>query len=216
MSSEAKVISVIGIVTIIIIGVGAFFMGGASSPDKPQKAADASIVVRPDSHSQKASGAKVTLAEFGDFQCPACGASYPIVTQILQEYKGKVNFAFRQYPLPVHQNAQSAAEASEAAGAQGKFFEMYDALYANQAEWSENKNPIDIYVKYAKNIGLDTNKFKKDVEDKKYEAQIKKDQSDGDSLGVNATPTFFINGIKQTGGLPYNEFKTKIEEALKK
>ncbi len=215
MSQEAKIFAGIGIATIIIVAVGAIFMGGSSSPDKPTPPADAKVLVRSDSHRETVPNAKVTLVEFGDYQCPACGASFPIVTQILQDYKGKINFVFRNYPLPVHQNAMIAAEAAEAAGAQGKYFEMYQALYSNQPEWSDSKKPIDIFLKYAKNIGIDADKFKKDVEDKKYEDKIKKDQADGDSLAVNATPTFFINGQKQTGGLPYDQFKAKINDALK-
>ncbi len=215
MSQEAKVLTGIGIVTILIIGFGAFFLGGSSTPEKPAPPADAKVLVRPDSHKETSPSAKVILVEFGDFQCPACGASYPIVEQLLQDYKGKVNFVFRNYPLPIHPNAMIAAEAAEAAGAQGKYFEMYQALFSNQKEWAESKNPLEIYLKYAKNIGLDTDKFKKEVEDKKYESRIKKDQSDGNALGVNSTPTFFINGIKQTGGLPYDQFKVKIDDALK-
>ena len=108
-----------------------------------------------------------------------------------------------------------AAEPAEAAGAHCKYFDMYNALYSNQSEWSDSKNPIDIYMKYAKTIGLDAEKFKKDVESKKFESKIKKDIADGDSVAVQATPTFFINGVKITGGLPYNEFKAKIDSALK-
>ena len=214
MSQEKKVLIGLGIVTILIIAGGAFFMGGNTSPDKPTPPADSKLLVRPNSNKDIVPAAKVTIVEFGDFQCPACGASYPVVTQILNDYKGKVNFVFRNYPLPMHPNAMIAAEAAEAAGAQGKYFDMYNALYSNQSEWSDSKNPIDIYMKYAKTIGLDAEKFKKDVESKKFEAKIKKDIADGDAVAVQATPTFFIHGVKQTGGLPYNEFKAKIDSAL--
>lgn len=215
MTQETKVIAGIGIATVIIIAAGAFFMGGSTSPEKPVPPVDSKILVHQDSHKATSPGAKVTLVEFGDYQCPACGASYPIVTQILQDYKGKVDFVFRNYPLPIHPNAQIAAEAAEAAGAQGKYFEMYETLYSNQQEWSASKKPIDIFMKYAKNVGLNTEKFKSEVESKKYQDQIKKDTADGDLVGVNATPTFFINGVKQTGGLPYDTFKSKIDLALK-
>ncbi len=215
MSNETKTLIGLGVVTIAIIIGGAFFLGGSSTPNKPVPPADAKILVRSDSNKEIVPNAKVTLVEFGDFQCPACGASFPVVEQILQTYKGKINFVFRNYPLPIHPNAMIAAEAAEAAGAQGKYFEMYQTLYANQSEWADSKNPMDSYLKYAKAIGINVDKFKSDVEAKKFESKIRKDQADGDSLAVQATPTFFINGQKQTGGLPYNEFQAKIDQALK-
>src|SRR3954466_8312 len=132
MSQEAKVLIGVGVATLLIVVGAAFFLGGSSSPDKatPTISQDqAKMLVRPDSHIMKATNAKVTIVEFGDFQCPACGASYPIISQLLTQYKGKVNFVFRNFPLQMHPNAPIAAEAAEAAGAQGKFFEMYDALY---------------------------------------------------------------------------------------
>lgn len=214
VSQEKKVLIGLGIATLLIIVGGAFFVGGSTSPEKPTPPADAKILVRPDSNKEIVPHAKVTLVEFGDFQCPACGASYPIVTQILNDYKGKVSFVFRNYPLPMHSNAMIAAEAAEAAGAQGKYFDMYSLLYSNQSEWSDSKTPIDVFLKYAKTIGLDDEKFKADVQSKKFESKIKKDIADGDAVSVSATPTFFINGSKITGGLPYNEFKDKIDSAL--
>ncbi len=214
MSSETKVIAGIGIATVIIVVVGALFMGGKSSPDKPVPPADANVLVRPDSNRTASKSAKVTLVEFGDYQCPACGASHPIVEQLLKEYEGKVNFVFRNYPLPMHPNAMIAAVAAEASGSQGKYFEMHRELFGNQSEWAESKNPMEHFTNYADSIGLDTVKFIKDVEDKKFEDKIKKDITDGNSVGVNATPTFFINGQKQSGGLPYDQFKIKLDEAL--
>lgn len=215
MTQENKVLIGLGIVTLLIVVGGAFFIGGKSTPDKPTPPVDNKVLVRSDSNKAAVPNAKVTLVEFGDFQCPACGAAHPIVTQILQEYKGKVNFVFRNYPLPMHPNAMIAAEAAEASGAQGKYFDMYNALYSNQKEWSDSKKPLDIFLKYANTIGLDKDKFQKDVESKRFEAKIKKDVADGDAVSVQATPTFFINGVKQTGGLPYDEFKAKIDLALK-
>ena len=216
MSQETKIVAAIGIITVLIIGVGAFFLGGSSSPDKPRPPADANTLVRPDSHKIGSESAKVTLVEFGDFQCPACGASHPIVKQLTEEYRGDVNFVFRNYPLPMHKNAQKAANAAESAGAQKKFFEMHDLLFENQAEWGESNKPEEFFEKYAKELDLDIEKFNYDIKDKKYESKIKADQTDGNALGVNSTPTFFINGVMQPGGLPYDQFKTKIDEALQK
>jgi len=220
MTQEAKILAGIGIATLVIVVGAAFMFGGSSSPDKAKPVEkisqdQAKALVRKDSHVQEAKGAKVTLVEFGDFQCPACGASYPVITQLLSTYKGKITFVFRQYPLPMHQNAQSAAEAAEAAGTQGKFFEMYDALYQNQADWGEAKNPMEFYEKYAKIIGLNGEQFANEVKAKKYEAKIQGDINDGNIVAVTATPTFFLNGEKITGGLPYDQFKAKVDALLK-
>lgn len=217
MSNEAKILTGIGIVTLAIIMGATFLVGGKTSPEKENpklSEAQAKMVVKEDTYIKGAKDAKITLVEFGDFQCPACGSVYPIVEQLLEEYNGKVNFAFREYPLPSHPNARVAAHAAEAAGAQGKFFDMYGALYQNQSEWDQSKNPMEVFEQYAKNIGLDVEKFKSDVNSKKYDSKIQKDISDGNAVGVNATPTFFLNGEKITGGLPYDQFKAKIEAAL--
>ena len=92
---------------------------------------------------------------------------------------------------------------------------MYGKLYNFQSDWGESKNPNTYFEKYAKELKLDIDKFKKDVQDKKYDAKIQKDLQDGNAANVNATPTFFINGRPQVGGLPYDEFKNKIDDALK-
>ncbi|HEX8931603.1 MAG TPA: thioredoxin domain-containing protein [Patescibacteria group bacterium] len=218
MSQEAKILIGIGIATLIIVVSAAFLFGGNSSPTNtnPKISADQTkILIRPDSYAKDTKGAKITLVEFGDFECPACGAAYPIVTQVLNDYKGKINFVFREFPLPSHPNGPIGAEAAEAAGAQGKFFEMYDALYQNQKDWGEDKNPMQFFEKYAKNIGLDVEKFKSEIAANKYSSKIQKDIADGTALNVNATPTFFLNGEQITGGLPYDQFKNKIDAALK-
>src|SRR5256885_9037616 len=121
MTNEAKILGGLAVVTLAIVIGAAFFFGGAPSntPKQTINKDQQKLLVRSDSHEIKAPKSKVTVVEFGDFQCPACGAAYPIVHQILEQYKGKINFVFRNYPLPIHQNAPMAAEAAEAAGAQG-------------------------------------------------------------------------------------------------
>lgn len=216
MATEGKVFAGLGIVTVIIVVAGAFLLGGNSTPDKPTPPADSKVLVREDSNIKGPKNAKVTLVEFGDFQCPACGASHPIVKQITEEYKNDVTFVFRHFPLPMHKNAVKAALAAEAAGAQDKFFEMHDLLFENQGEWGESNNPEELFEKYAKELDLDIEKFTAGIKDKKYESKINKDKADGTAVGANSTPTFFINGKIQSGGIPYDQFKAKIEEELKK
>lgn len=211
MTTEAKTIFGIGIASIIIV-VGGVLMLGQNSPP-PQS--DSKALERGDSYKISSTSAKVTVVEFADFQCPACGQAHPIVKQIIEQYQGKINFVYRHFPLPQHQNAQLAAEAAEAAGEQGKFWQMHDLLFENQSSWSEQSSALDIFVDYAKELNLDIDKFKKQVEDNKFADKIKRDVNDGRDLGVNATPTFFINGQKFPGVLGLAEFRNKIEAGLK-
>lgn len=214
MSNEAKILTGISVVTLgIVIGAAVMF-GGKSTAEKPTPPVDQKLLVHEDSHKKGADKSKVTIVEFGDFQCPACGAAHPVVAQVLKEYGDKVTFVFRNFPLNVHKNAELAAQAAEAAGAQNKFFEMHDKLYENQEKWSEKDKALDIFVEYAKELKLDVDRFKKEVEEKKYKAKIEKDISDGNAAGVNSTPTFYINGVAQAGVMPFDEFKKRIEEEL--
>ncbi|MEK9158049.1 MAG: thioredoxin domain-containing protein [Patescibacteria group bacterium] len=169
------------------------------------------------SHSKGNTNAKVNLVEFGDFQCPACAAAYPIIEEVLAMYKDnpQVNFVFRNFPLTtVHQYALLSAEAVEAAGAQGKYWEMYGLVYKNQGAWSASNDPLSLFVGYATQLGLDVNKFKFEVQANKYNDVISSDQQAGLALGINSTPTFFLNGIRMTGVRDVNDFKSRIDSAL--
>ncbi|MBI2595739.1 thioredoxin domain-containing protein [Candidatus Daviesbacteria bacterium] len=212
MTQEAKVLLGIGVATIAILA-GAVFM---FSKNPPAPTADTNILVKSNSHKIASDSAKITVVEFGDYQCPACGLAYPVVERILQDYSGRINFVFRNFPLPQHQNALTAAEAAEAAAAQGKFWEMHNKLYINQGVWSEDKQVFDLFMGYGKDLGLDLTRFEQEVKANKYSDIINQDQNDGSALGVNSTPTFFIGGQKIEGVPNYDTFKNKIDEELKK
>lgn len=135
--------------------------------------------------------APIVLVEYGDFQCPACGAYYPVLKQLEADYGEKLAVVWRQFPLTtIHANAWNAAAAAEAAGMQGKFWEMHDALFENQKEWTGTGKFDD----YARQIGLDVEAWKKDM--KKVEEKIRADQNSGIDLDVSGTPTFFVNGVR--------------------
>ncbi len=136
-----------------------------------------------------------------------------MIKQIQNEYKGRINFAFRHFPLPQHQNAIIAAQAAEAAGEQGKFFEMGDKLYARQADWETSSNPSPLFSQYAQDLQLDLEKFNKDLAEGKYSDRIQSDKADGASLGVNSTPTFYVSGMK-VAGPSYQSLKKLIDEQL--
>lgn len=170
------------------------------------------------SHSRGNPNAKVNLVEFGDFQCPACAAAYPIVEQLLSAYQNNpdVNFVFRHFPLPQHQFAPLAAEAAEAANAQGKYWEMYNLLYTNQNTWVNSSDPLSLFVDYAAQLKLDVNRFKSEVQQSKYSDIITNDQQQGLALSVNSTPTFFLNGTRLVGIQNFNDFKARVDAELAK
>jgi protein-disulfide isomerase len=138
--------------------------------------------------------ARVKIEEFGDFQCPSCAALSPALAQAEQKYHGKLCVIFRQFPLASHPHAQEAARAAEAAGLQGRFWEMHDLLYGSQLVWTRAANTRELFNQFAKSLGLDVERFKTDLESEQVKARIVADQQRAASLGVNRTPAIFING----------------------
>jgi protein-disulfide isomerase len=155
--------------------------------------------------------APVQIVEFSDFQCPFCSRVVPTMKQVEDKYGDKVHFAFRNFPLPFHNNAQAAAEAGAAANAQGKFWQMHDKMFANQQALDRAS-----LEKYAGEIGLDVNKFKADLDSGKYKDAINKDVEYAKTVNVNGTPAFFINGHFINGAMPFDSFASVIDEELKK
>lgn len=212
-----KEVLIMAAIVVLIVGVGIILSKSGSSSGQAGKAVDSQALVRDNSHMTGKSGAKVTVVEFGDFQCPACFAAEPAVEQVIAAYKNNpdFNFVFRNFPLPQHQYALISAEAVEAAGEQGKYWQMHDKIYQTQNDWASSANPLDLFAGYAQQLGLDVNKFKQEVQQNKFDDLIRTDQRDGINLNVNSTPTFFINGKPQVGGLSFEQFKALIDAALK-
>jgi formate-nitrite transporter family protein len=137
----------------------------------------------------------VTLEEFGDYQCPPCGELHPTLKKLKQEFGPNLNFIFRNLPLTaIHKNALAAAQAAEAARMQNRFWEMHDLLYENQNLWKDETNPRAIFRKFAGDIGLDTARFVRDLDDKQVQLRIEADQDAAAGLGINGTPTILIDG----------------------
>ncbi len=211
-----------GLVKVIIVAVLVF--GGlaiwkySSSPTTSVTSQDPLLEVRANDWVRGDAHAPVTLVEYTDFQCPACGAYYPVVEQLLKDMEGKLKVVIRHYPLlQVHPNALPAARAAEAAGRQGKFFEMYDLLFGNQQEWSTAADPSkSIFPSYAGKIGLDIEKFRSDLADSTIDSAINADRESGNSLNIEGTPTFFLNGEKIANPKSAEEFKSLVEAAAKK
>lgn len=164
-----------------------------------------------DDPAQGAASAPVTIVMFSDFQCSACARTHPILKNVIAGYKDKVRFVVRDFPLvSIHENAFLAAQAANAANAQGRFFEYIELLYNNQ-----NKLDGASLKEFATKIGLDRKKFDADLDGGKYADEVRKDMTDGMNYSVNSTPTIFINGVKIRNNSP-EEFKQAIEKALKK
>jgi protein-disulfide isomerase len=137
--------------------------------------------------------APVTLEEYGDFQCPPCSMFAAFLGQLEKEYDSRLRVVFRNFPLKMHEHAREAAVAAEAAGLQGRFWEMHDVLYREQETWSKAPNVRELFESYAGTIGLDLDKFKKDMDGEKARARVEGDRQRGESLGIQITPTLFIN-----------------------
>jgi protein-disulfide isomerase len=161
--------------------------------------------------------APVRIEEFGDFECPPCGIFHPILQQMEQEFGDKLQVTFREFPLvPTHQHALAAASAAEAAGLQNKFWEMHDLLYDHQADWKKEFDVRPIFEGYAKQIGLDVERYKRDVNGDLVAQRIFQDGKRGHSLGVKGTPTVFLNGREVPfENLPAEKLRVVIQDALR-
>ena len=137
--------------------------------------------------------APVTLEEFGDFECPSCANLATFVDQLIKEYHPRVRLIFRNFSLPMHQLARDAALAAEAAGLQGRYWEMHDMLFREQAVWSSATDVQLLFDTYAETLGLDLDQFRKDVKSDKVRERVESDQARAKSLGVKTAPTLFVD-----------------------
>lgn len=179
----------------------------AQYTDGSVKAADASDWVK----GAPLQDAKVTVIEYGDFECPACALYQPIFNKLSQDFTN-VSIVFRNFPLSQHPNARVAAQAAHAAGLQGKFWEMHDMLYENQDFWAGSKTAESTFITYAEKLALDINKYKADFSSSDTKNKITADYQSGLS-SINGTPTFFLNGKKIQNPQNYEQFKGIIQEA---
>ena len=195
--------------------IGLFVIFNRSDSAQNQATANPSEVTSQDYVRGKPE-AKVTLIEYGDFQCPACGNAYPLLKQLEEEYPEQLKVVFRHFPLTsIHPNAFAAARAAEAAGAQGKFFEMHDLIYEKQSEWSSSPQAANFFKQYAEQLGLDVEKYEDDYGSGQTTDRINAAVKLGQDMELSATPTFYLNGEKlDPNPKNYDEFKAKIESAL--
>ncbi|MGN7612757.1 DsbA family protein [Magnetococcales bacterium HHB-1] len=165
----------------------------------------------PNSSAKGRAGAPITIIEFSDFECPYCRRAHQTVQQLLRVYPGRIRLIFRHFPLPGHQHAVKASEASLCAEKQGKFWQYHDALF-DQKGWQKK----DGFKTLAKSLSLDMKSFNHCLDSGEMNARVKQDKAIGSGLGVTGTPHFFINGVSQSGAIPLETFRKLIDAELKK
>ncbi len=194
---------VVSIVVLIVMG------SKGSSPTT------AVAAVTNSDHIQGSQTAKAVLIEYSDFQCPACGAYYPIIKNIQKKYGDKIAIVYRHYPLTqLHQHAQLAAQAAEAANLQGKFWEMHDLLFDRQASWSVDSTIQQTFIDYAKELKLDEKRFTNDLNSTAVKDRVNRDVTSGNAVAITGTPTFFLNGKKLANPSSQDAFNALIDAQL--
>ena len=222
------------VVVVVLVGVvaavlGLYYWNGTRTPPKSAKAVQLPTPVASSTPNWTnapaganppnflgSPNAAVTVEEFADFQCPSCGVTHPVIKQIQGIFGSKIKLVFRHFPFQQHDKAMDAALAAEAAGMQGKFWDMHNMLYTNQQSWSSNPNYKDIFKGYAEKIGLDVGKWEADVAGPAARARIDADLQRAKFLNINSTPTIFINNKSVAfEDMTVVTLQNLIEEALK-
>jgi len=207
-------------ITVLFVGslVAMVFASKNSSLPSPTATAKSNyeFVITESDHVKGPATAKVTIVEFSDFQCPACKSFAPIIDEVVKQYPLDVRFVYKHFPLKtIHFRAESAAFAAEAASNQGKFWEMHDLLFENQDIWSK-KRGTGVFEEYALKIGLDVTQFKADIDSDQVKEKVRTVSKFGVEMGINSTPTFYINGKKIENPKNLDALKALIDAEIAK
>ena len=213
---DRKFIVILIVVVLALAGLFVYSSRDKSENAETSQTNGASV----SNHSRGENSKNVELLVYGDFECSACAQLFPIEKAVFEKYQNDIKFTFRHFPLPdtIHPNARAAHRAAEAAGLQGKFFEMHDLLYENQSQWSGSSKPKQFFDRYAQSIGLNMDQFNKDYASESVNSTINADKNEGKSKNIAGTPTFFING-EQISNSQLNSveaFSAQIEQAIQK
>lgn len=205
--------SVLGAIVLAVAGMVWLAQGGG----QPKVYVPGLNEILADDHVFGKADSKVTLLEFADFECPACGEEYSTVKKLEDAYGDRVRFVYRNFPIPGHVNGIPAAYAAGAAGLQGKFFEMAGLLFMNQGTWApmDSDTLAKTIDSYARSLGLNMDKFHADLNSDTVKAKVDKDAQSGVKAGINSTPSFFLNGAL-IQSRSYDEFKGELDKALAK
>lgn len=209
---------------VVVVAVGLVFLGakyGGPSSSTSGTTPFIATTVPPISSADWTQGnpnAKVTLIEYGDFECPACGAYFPLVQQIVANYSSTIYFSFRNFPLyTIHPDAGIAAQAAEAAGLLGKYWQMHDTLYADQTTWASvaaSSVVAEYFNGYASSIGLNVSKFDTDINSAQVLSKINNDVTTGNNAQIDHTPTFFVNNVQIPNPTSLADFEATLNAAI--
>lgn len=203
--------NVLIIVAVLALCAGIVFL---LAQPRPEVAKDFPPITAED-HTKGDVEGHVVLVEYLDFECEACGAYYPIIKSLEKQFDKDITFVARYFPLPGHKNGLPAALAAEAAGRQGKFWEMHDLLFERQKEWGEKQvETPEVFEAFAAELQLDMEKFRADVASADVRARVQRDIDSGRALGVNSTPSFFVNGERLENPKSEREFWRVLETAV--
>lgn len=215
------------VTSVTVVAIIAFIFGAYFLTNKPKDATvyEAAKKINKDDHIKWAKSSKHVLLEYSDLQCPACKNYHDFISKEIEasgsgmtDAVENITFVYRNYPLTqIHAHAMAAASAAEAAGRQGKYFEYADKLFEEQETWApkNDKEANDYFLSIAKNLKLNTDQFKKDMDSSGVKTKIDTDTASGDDLGVRGTPTFFLDGVRVEVAT-FDEFKDLLKQAAKK
>ncbi len=196
---------VLTVLTVLLFGGAIFYSQKANQSNNEG--------VTPVSHIKGNPDATVKLVEYSDFQCPACASFQPVIAELMSAYGDQLSFEYKHFPLPIHNFAQQAAVAAEAASQQGKFFEYHDVLFQKQSEWSSSATPQVLFARYAEELGLDVEAFRRHQNSSVLRDAVRADLAEARELGLTGTPTFFLNGERMQFET-FEEFVSQIALAI--
>jgi protein-disulfide isomerase len=203
------------LIGIIIMMVGLFAVAGDKQSSNSSDFEGNPRTILDGDYIRGSTDAKVTIIEYADFQCPGCAALFPAIQQVEAEFGDDIAVVFRHFPLvSIHPNSMASHRAAEAAGLQGKFFEMHDLLFGRSLEWSSASNAGAIFESYALELSLDIEKFKSDVASETVFKAISFDQDSGNQLNISATPTLLLNGQEIPTPASVDELRQTIQATI--
>lgn len=213
-SVKATLIAIAVAIVLLIVGI-VFAITNQASTAPEDGEGEGQATVRTDSHVLDDGGeGAITVVEFLDFECEACGAFYPVVEELREKYAGDITYVVRYFPLPGHINSTQAALAAEAAGQQDRFEDMYHRLFETQAQWGEQSEETpEVFRAFAEDLGLDMAAYDAAIADPATAERVRADKSDGERLAVNSTPTFFVDGEK-VALQEWDDLEQAIEKAV--
>lgn len=202
------------IIVLIVLVLGVVLLAKSPNNNKTIPVGDI-MKIQADDHIKGPRDAEVVIIEYSDFQCPYCKIYSFHGPRLVDEFDGKVAVVFRHFPLEsIHPNAKLAAQASEAADLQGKFWEMHDLIFERQEEWSESSDALGLFKGYAQDLGLDIDKFTVDIYSSAVKDRVSRDTNSAFEMNLDSTPTFFVNGVKINTPNSYDKFRQLIESNL--